>query len=141
MNQSYENHRKIDPLYVGGITVIGFITLILSFVFFFRHIGSQWLLSAILLLFAVLFVLIIIKLRGYALQLQDRLIRSEENFRYFRLTGNVLDASLSMKHIAALRFSEDEEFPDLVERAVLENLSPDDIKKAVVNWRGDHHRV
>jgi hypothetical protein len=79
--------------------------------------------------------------RLYALKVQDRVIRAEENFRYYRLTGNRLDDTLSMKQVIALRFAPDDEFVELAEQATSESLSPDDIKKAIQNWRADLHRV
>lgn len=141
MEQNYEHHRKMDPIFHFGIIFLGLVTLILSVVFFFQHLGSQWLLSVIVLGFALMLLLITVRLRGYALQLQDRIIRNEENFRYYRLTGNQLDSKLSLKQVIALRFAGDEEYLELVERAKLENLSPDDIKKAIRHWSADHHRV
>lgn len=141
MEQNYEHHRKMDPIFHVGIVFIGLITLILSLVFFFQHLGSQWLLSVIVLGFSLMLVLITVRLRGYALQLQDRIIRNEENFRFYRLTGNQLDSELSQKQVIALRFAGDEEYLELVERAKSENLSPDEIKKAIRHWRADHHRV
>lgn len=141
MEQNYEHHRKMDPIFHFGIIFLGLVTLILSVVFFFQHLGSQWLLSVIVLGFALMLLLITVRLRGYALQLQDRIIRNEENFRYYRLTGNQLDSKLSLKQVIALRFAGDEEYLELVERAKLENLSPNDIKKAIRHWSADHHRV
>lgn len=90
---------------------------------------------------AVIIVLMAVKIRGYGLLLQDRVIRNEENFRYYRLTGKFLDDRLSLKQVIALRFADDNEYPDLVERTISENLTPDEIKKAIQNWRADHHRV
>lgn len=141
MEQNYQNHRKMDPIFHGGIMLIGLITLILSVVFFLQHLGSQWLLSVIVLGFALMLVLITVRLRGYALQLQDRIIRNEENFRYYRLTGNQLDSELSLQQVIALRFARDEEYLELVERVKSENLPPGEIKKAIRHWRADHHRV
>jgi len=46
-----------------------------------------------------------------------------------------------MDQIIALRFAADEEFLELAEKAVKNNLSPKDIKKAISNWRADHHRA
>jgi hypothetical protein len=50
-------------------------------------------------------------------------------------------ARLTPKQIVALRFASDEELGRLLERAVTEQLSPDDIKKAVTAWRPDPHRT
>ncbi|NQD67616.1 hypothetical protein HP456_17010 [Bacillus haikouensis] len=139
--QNYENHSKIDPVYHYGITLLTVVTLILSIVFFVKNAASQTLLSFIVLFTTITFLFIMVKLRLYALQVQDRTIRDEENFRYYRLTGNVLDPELTVKQVVALRFAPDEELPGLVERTLTENLSPNDIKKAVQDWRADHHRI
>jgi energy-coupling factor transporter transmembrane protein EcfT len=139
--QNYENHSKFDPVFHVGITLLSLITLILTIIFFVKNVGTDTLLSFVVLLVVITLILIGVRLRTYALQVQDRVIRTEENFRYFRLKGNELDARLSLKQIIALRFAPDEEIPGLVERALSENLTPNDIKKAVQNWRADHHRV
>ncbi|WP_221568358.1 DUF6526 family protein [Alkalihalobacillus sp. TS-13] len=139
--QNYKNHRMIDPLYHRGIGLLTLIMLILSIIFIIQNIGSQLLLSLVILSMLITVILIVIKLRLYVLKLQDRIIRDEETFRFYRLTGNLLDPKLSHKQVIALRFASDDEYPDLVERALSENLSPDEIKKAVQNWRADHHRV
>ncbi len=79
--------------------------------------------------------------RGFALKAQDRAIRAEENLRHFVLTGKLLDSSLTPSQITALRFAGDEEFLILAERAAKENLTIEEIKKAIVNWKGDYHRA
>ncbi|MGG1631845.1 DUF6526 family protein [Rossellomorea sp. NRS-1567] len=139
--QNYENHSKIDPVYHVGIALLSLITLILTITFFVKNVGTETLLSFVVLFVVLTITLIGIKLRTYALQLQDRIIRTEESFRYYRLTGNPPDAGLSMKQMIALRFAPDEEFPGLVERTLTENLTAKDIKKTIQNWRADHHRV
>ncbi|WP_257351635.1 DUF6526 family protein [Pseudalkalibacillus decolorationis] len=141
IEQNYQNHRKVDPMYHKGITLLALVTLILSIIFVIQNIENQMLLSLVVLSMVLTIILMAMKLRLYALKLQDRIIRDEENFRYYRLTGNLLDAKLSPKQVIALRFASDEEYPELVERARSENLSPDAIKKTVRNWRTDHHRV
>ena len=139
--QNYENHSKVDPVFHVGIALSALITLILAITYFVKNVGDETLLSFLVLVAVITIILIGVRLRTYALQVQDRVIRTEENFRYYRLTGNSLDAGLTLKQIIALRFAPDEEFPGLVERTLSENLSPNDIKKAVQNWRADHHRV
>jgi len=79
--------------------------------------------------------------RIFALKAQDRAIRAEENFRHFILTGKPLDSKLTIRQIIGLRFASDEEFPELAKSAVEKNMSEDEIKKAVKNWRGDYYRV
>lgn len=75
------------------------------------------------------------------MDLQDRLIVTEEQLRYFMLTGNRLAARLTKSQWIALRFASDEEFVELANRVVVEELSPDEIKKSVKSWRADHQRV
>jgi hypothetical protein len=83
----------------------------------------------------------VIKVRQYALKLQDRLIRTEESFRYYTLTGRRLDPQLTLKQLIALRFASDEEYSLLVEKTVSENLSAEQIKLEVQNWKADFLRV
>ena len=80
----------------------------------------------------------------YALGNQNRIVRLEMRLRYYQLTGIRLETfedRLSFGQIAALRFASDEELPALLQRAVNENLSAKEIKKAVKNWHPDHMRV
>tara|TARA_B110000037_G_scaffold46472_1_gene56982 strand:- start:11279 stop:11539 length:261 start_codon:yes stop_codon:yes gene_type:complete len=79
--------------------------------------------------------------RTFALIAQDRVIKAEENLRYYLLTGKTLDAKLKVRQIIGLRFASDEEFPALVEKALKEKLSEKDIKKSIINWRPDYYRV
>jgi hypothetical protein len=48
---------------------------------------------------------------------------------------------LTEGQLIGLRFASDAEIPKLVERALKEKLSRDDIKKAIQNWRPDNWRV
>ena len=80
----------------------------------------------------------------YALTLQDRVVRLEMRLRYYQLTNirfEVYEPQLSLKQIAALRFASDGELPVLVQRALDEKLSPDAIKKSIMNWIPDEVRV
>ena len=79
--------------------------------------------------------------RTFPLKAQDRAIRAEENLRHLALTGKLLDPSLTIRQIIALRFASDAEFVHLAARAAKDGLSSSEIKRAVQNWRADHHRV
>jgi hypothetical protein len=83
----------------------------------------------------------ITRIRIYATKNQDRVVRVEEQFRYFRLTGEALSPELELAQIIALRYAGDEEFPALCQRAVKEKLNPADIRSAIKNWREDTMRV
>jgi hypothetical protein len=93
-----------------------------------------------LFLISIAFLSLFYYARSFAERAQDRAIRAEENFRYYLLTGKPLDKKLTIQQIIGLRFASDEEFPDLVKRALDENLGNEDIKKAVKNWRADNNR-
>ncbi len=80
----------------------------------------------------------------YALTNQNRIVRLEMRFRYYVLTQKrfePIEAQLSFGQVAALRFASDEELPELVQRALKGNLSPDEIKKSIRVWLPDHMRV
>jgi hypothetical protein len=92
-------------------------------------------------LMAIALSIISVLLRTFPLMAQDRAIKAEENLRHFALTGKLLDGRLTLSQIIALRFASDNEFVILADRAIIENLSNKDIKKAIQYWRADHHRV
>lgn len=79
--------------------------------------------------------------RIFALKVQDRVIRAEENTRHHLRTGKMLDPRLTMRQIIGLRFAPDEEYDELAARAISEGLSEKAIKQAIKNWRGDYVRA
>ena len=80
-------------------------------------------------------------IRIFPLRAQDRAIRAEERLRYYMLTKKEYPQTLRMSQIIALRFASDEEFAALLDRAVKEELSANEIKMAITNWKGDYYRV
>jgi hypothetical protein len=141
MDQAYSNHRHWVPLYhiltwgAMGVLLAGSIRYLLL------NKDKPLLLPSLLLLLVLTVISVSFHCRSFALKAQDRAIRAEENLRYFILTGKRLDQALSLDRIIALRFASDEEYVALAARAIEQNLSPKEIKRAIKNWRPDHHRA
>lgn len=142
-DQNYSNHKRFVPgfhillslLLIGG-TVVSIINIFRHPAYSGGHVSS--------ILIALLFIcgfFIFWYMRQFPIKAQDRAIRAEETLRYFILTGKRFDSRLTMSQIIALRFASDDELEQLADRAVNENLSSADIKKAIQNWRADNHRA
>jgi hypothetical protein len=141
--QNYSNHRRYIPGFHFVLFFLGILALVSSIFFLVKSCmhGIERIASVIVFLGSVNFMILFFYAREFATKVQDRAIRAEENLRHFTLTGNLLDPRLTMPQIIALRFAPDLEFVELANRAVAENLSNDDIKKSIKNWKPDHHRA
>jgi hypothetical protein len=143
-SQNYKNHRKFYPphhfIYLPlllGLEIFGVYKI-------FKDETNQliWILfSAVIFL---LFYLAIMLRQHYALVLQNRLVRLEFKQRYYELfqqRSDEVESRLKFDQIAALRFSYDDEFKELLYKALNDNISGDEIKRSIKRWRPDHHRV
>ncbi|MEI8111049.1 MAG: DUF6526 family protein [Chitinophagia bacterium] len=140
-NQNFKNHKQYVVGYHYILLPALLVLLIGSFVNLSKCTPDNCY-SASLICFGVLLLCILaFYSRMFALTVQNRAIRAEENLRYFVLTGKLLPAGIRMSQVIALRFAPDEEFVDLVDRALNEQLSAKEIKQAVKNWKGDYHRA
>ena len=140
--QNLANHTKFDPPFHFVLIPVILVTLIFTVIHLVRHYTevTPW----ILLGLTVAVLLAGFKARIYSLKVQDRLIRLEERQRLQSLCGDPLRAriaNLTESQLVALRFASDAELPGLAEKALSQNLSNTDIKKAIVNWRPDYFRV
>jgi hypothetical protein len=142
MEQNFKNHTR----FIKGYHIVLSIFLLAGFVGsgvnLFESFGTDNLYAASLLV--VLFLCCIMLFwfaRVFPLKAQDRAIRAEENFRHFILSGKPLPAGLHIGQIIALRFASDEEFLELVKKALAENLTNKAIKLLIKNWKADYHRV
>ena len=142
-NQTYKTHVRMDPLYHYVLSVLLLASFVVAIINMVRSINAEEnvMQSVLFLLMTVAIIIIAILVRLYPLKSQDRAIRAEENLRHYVLTGKLLNPSLSNSQIIALRFADEQEFPSLCERAVKENLKPNEIKQAIVNWKADNNRV
>jgi Family of unknown function (DUF6526) len=143
INQNYQNHRRMVP---GFHYFTSFLILILlggALVNLYRSAEDPGNLysASLIALIPIILGLMFWYLRAFALRAQDRAIRAEENFRHFMVTGKPLDKRLHIRQIIALRFASDEELNALAQKAVTDNMTAEDIKKAIQHWKGDYHRV
>ncbi|NLP56853.1 DUF6526 family protein [Lutibacter sp. B1] len=140
-HQNYANHSKFVIGY-HVITLLAILALLIGSIINVANSSKESLYSAsLLVLVSFILLFMFYFLRAFALKAQDRAIRAEEKFRYYILTGKPMSNKLTIRQIIGLRFSSDEEFLVLVERAEKENLSEKEIKKAVKNWKADTYRV
>ena len=142
MRQDYSNHRRFVPIYHYVLAGLLLAVLIGAIVNLVGSLGTENLYSASLIL-ALSIALLILGLlaRTFPLKAQDRAIRAEENLRHFVLTGQPIDPRITMRQVIGLRFAGDSEFVALAARAIADNMSEEDIKKAIRDWRADDERL
>ena len=141
--QSYKNHIRFYPPhhFVYYPIVLTFLAFSIYFIFTTDE-PLIWIFISVV--FVVLFCLAFMLRQHYALTLQNRIVHLELRYRYLASTRERFEKfenQLNDDQLFALRFAPDEELQNLVERALHENLTGKDIKKAIVNWKADHERV
>ena len=141
--QNYENHRRFVPMFHLVLFGIIVLTLIGSGVNLYQSLGDHERQYSASLIFVIMICLLLLFFYGrvFPLKAQDRAIRAEENLRHYVLAEKLLDPGLNIRQIIGLRFASDAEFILLAQRAAAENLSAEDIKQAIKNWRADTYRV
>jgi len=139
--QNLRNHRRFMPSY-HFVTMPLLLALVIgSCVNLYKAADTNLYSASLICLGSFIMLSIFFHSRIFALKVQNRVIRLEENFRHFTLTGKPLDARLRLSQIIALRFAADAEFIQLSSKAADEKLSSNDIKKLITEWKGDFHRV
>jgi Family of unknown function (DUF6526) len=139
--QSFANHTRFDPPFHFFVLPVFAITVIIAIVHLVMHPSLH---AAWLVVFSVAATTAVLKIRTYALKVQDRIIRLEERLRLAILVDKPLRAritELTESQLVGLRFASDAELPALAARALSENMSRADIKKAITQWRPDYWRV
>ena len=139
--QNRDNHVRLHPPFHFFFSPAIFLLLIFSIYQLIRNPGFSSV--AELLLVAVVGTIGFLA-RTYALKVQDRVIRLEEQLRLSTLMDEDYPAviqALSEAQLIALRFASDEEVPALARRAATENLDSTAIKAAIRKWRPDYWRV
>lgn len=139
--QSLANHAKLDPLFHFVVLPVFALAAVGGTIHFLWHPSFH---SASFFVISVAAVIAVLRIRIYALKVQDRVIRLEERLRLTTLCSEPLRSripELTEEQLIALRFASDAEAPKLAERALAEKLSRADIKKAIQTWRPDYWRV
>lgn len=142
--QNYKNHRKFYPPHHFIYLPLLILLEIYGIYKIWDDAENQltWILFSIIIF--LLFYLAIMLRQHYALELQNRMVRLEFKQRYFEIFGERSDETadrLKFDQIAALRFAYDEEFKDLLYKALHENISGDEIKRSIKRWKADQQRV
>lgn len=138
-NQTHANHTRWDPVFHYFLLPVFGVSIVLALVNAFHHPGFH---AVWIVVVAVAAFLAVGKMRGYALRVQDRVIRLEERLRLATTpTSAELIRGLTEEQLIALRFASDDELPELAYKALAQRLSGKEIKKLIRDWRPDLWRV
>ena len=138
--QNLSNHARTDVWYLalGLVVLINLAVAIISLVRVpsYHHVWG--------LILSLALIVLVLRLRGYPLKVQDRVIRLEERLRLQALAplewqGQI--GRLSEDQLIGLRFAGDDEVVALARQALDENLDRKQIKQRIRNWRADTWRV
>jgi hypothetical protein len=140
--QSFENHRKFVPLFAA---VAGPILMINLGWAIYRLVQVPTLDNGVSLLVAGALLIVAGYARGFALTVQDRVIRLEMQVRMRQILpadqhGRIKD--FTRDQLVALRFAGDAELPGLAAQVLRDNLQDKTaIKKMIKSWQADHLRA
>ena len=139
--QTYANHGRIDPAFHYVVVPVLLINVVYRVVMLVRHLNVA---HGLAVLVAAALLLLALMTRMYALRVQDRVIRMEERIRIAAVASPQTLARMDefqIRQLVALRFAPFAELGALADRALAEQLTPKQIKQAIVHWRPDTDRV
>ena len=141
-DQNLKNHAKMVPAYHYLMTPM----LVLPSLYLgYRVVVDFSFADLVTFIFSVGVVFAAFFARWFALGVQDRVIRLEEQLRMEKLLPEELKQRIpevTTEQMIALRFASDEELPGLVFKALTEGISNrKTLKQAIKNWRADHQRI
>ncbi len=143
-NQNYNNHKKFYAPHHFIYLPLLLVLQLMGIWKIFTDESNQliWILFSVVI-FLILYLALMLR-QHYALGNQNRVVRFEFKLRYFELFGkrsDEIENQLSFEQIAALRFAYDDEFKTLLEKALQQKLSGDEIKKSITSWKPDNNRI
>ena len=138
--QNLKNHGRTDAWFMalGSIVLANLIVAVVSLVRV-RNFHHVW-----VLILSLALIVLWLRVRGYPLKVQDRVIRLEERLRLQALAPPERQKQiqrLSEDQLIGLRFAGDDEVVALARQALDENLNRKQIKERIRNWRADTWRV
>ena len=139
--QTYENHTRFDPPYTFFLGPVALLSVPFALWTLWQNPGLATVAHVVA---ALAFVIAVVKIRTYALKVQDRVIRLEERLRLMELLPEKTRkriGELTEGQLVALRFASDAEVPALVEKVLETGMKGKEIKKAIQTWRPDYFRV
>ena len=139
--QNLKNHAMFDPPFHYFLLPVLLLGLVKAGWDLYQGVNLN---SIFNLIWTLGIIVLAFKARLYALRVQDRLIRLEEQLRMQRVLPPAMQskvAQLSEDQFVGLRFASDAELPGLVEQTLAQGWKRADIKKAIQNWRPDFFRV
>ena len=142
--QNYSNHKRYYvPHHFIFLPILAGLQILGVWKYFNdKENALIWLLFSVII-FLIIYLTVMVR-QHYALENQNRIIRLEFQQRYFEIFAERSDQvieQLRFSQIAALRFAYDEEFKAILAQALNKDISGDEIKKSIKNWRPDYHRV
>lgn len=140
--QTYETHRHNPRL--SGIGFLFVVLALIALALRWLGLGGRDMFAVGLAFLIVSNVVLLLISRVYTTKLQDRIIKLEMKVRCAPLLSPAQQAALqrtSTPQLVALRFASDAELPVLLERAEREQLTADQIKRAIENWVPDPDRT
>jgi hypothetical protein len=140
--QTFATHRKFVPMYHF---VASFLLLLNMGYAIWALVKGLNFANAVGLTTAFALLLLFFYARGFALAVQDRVIRLEERLRMARLLPDDLQPRIdgfTAAQMVGLRFASDAELPGLARRVIDEGIGDREaIKKLITDWRGDECRA
>jgi len=141
--QSFANHKRIVPLFHFFAIPVFILNLLVRLYWLWSLRFSLGSIGGVIL--AAALVVLVFYARLFALAVQDRVIRLEEQLRYERLLPEELRWRIdefTVNQFIALRFASDDELPALVRKVLDEKLTERKaIKRLIKNWRPDYLRA
>jgi hypothetical protein len=139
--QNFKNHGRIDPPFHMVLGTVLAVNLYMAGLYAYKdfNLFTGW-----LVILSIAAWIPVLKLRIYALKVQDRVIRLEERLRLQALAPAEWHAQiykLSEDQLIGLRFASDDEVVALAQEALEQNLTRKQIKQRIKTWRPDYFRV